>query len=340
LPVIVLAGEEEYLIAQRVKSLKKELVDPQFETFNFARIENPDLRQAVDAAATVPFGPGNRMVLLDRCALFTKKKSASASEETSSKSSKLIDDFEAAMNSVSPNTYLVFACIANFDKTLKPSKAIEKVAKFEKFEKAKYLNRETEGSFLSFCSREAHRWDAYIDEDACFYLRESTEADLRLIAKEIEKAATYILPQKTIKLEHVELLSPHYSEIFDLMSHWAARDGNSVLGQLNELRAKQVSPHMVLAIMQTQLKNWLTYKTEYEKAKAQSGGRNVSLDTVASRLQPNPRMQFIVVNDLKKIKDLPLDYLISKKQELTELEHKVKTGQLPDSHVLELFFTR
>jgi DNA polymerase-3 subunit delta len=339
LPVIVLAGEEEFLISQRVKTLKKELVDPQFETFNFARIDNPDLRQVIDAAASLPFGPGNRMVLLDRCALFTKKKSAS-SDDASPKSSKIIDDFEAALKSVPANTYLVFACIANFDKTLKTSKAIEKIATIEPFEKPKYLNAHNQGQFLSFCNKEAHRWQAYIEEDACFYLRESTEADLRLISKEIEKAATYILPEKTIRLEHVQLLSPHFSEVFDLMAHWAQRDTTKVLGQLNELRAKQVSPHMVLALMQTQLRNWLNYKTEFEKAKAQSGNRNVSLEMVASRLQPNQRMQFIVVNDLKRIKDLSLEYLISKKQELTELEHKVKTGQLPDSHVLELFFTR
>lgn len=340
MPLYVLAGDEEYLISQRVKALKKSLVDPQWESFNFARIDNPDLRQVVDAAATVPFGPGNRMVLFENCALFTKKKSSSGDGESSSKSNKLVDDFEAAVNSVAHNTHLVFACIANFDKTLKASKAIEKVAKIEVFERLKYYNGKHQGQYLSFCDKEAHRWNAFIEEDAAFYLAESTEVDLRLISKEIEKAATYILPETKIKLEHVELLSPHFSEVFDLMGHWAARDGHSVLQQLGELRARQVSPHMVLALMQTQLRNWLNYKTEYERAKAQAGTRNVSLDMVASRIQPNPRMQFLVVNDLKRIKDLSLEYLVAKKQELTELEHKVKTGQLPDSHVLDLFFTR
>jgi DNA polymerase III delta subunit len=126
LPVIVLAGEEEYEIWQRAKALKKELVDPQWESFNFARIDNPDLKEVIDAAATVPFGPGNRMVLFDQCALFTKKRGAKdddASSGSASKSAKLVDDFAAALKSVPPNTYLVFSCIANFDSSLKTSKA-------------------------------------------------------------------------------------------------------------------------------------------------------------------------------------------------------------------------
>lgn len=346
MPLIVLAGEEEYQISKRVRALKQQLVDPQWESFNFARIDNPDLKDVIDAAATVPFGPGNRMVLFDNCALFTKKKSAAGDADAGPKSTKLIDDFAAALASVAHNTHLVFSCIANFDKALKASKAIEKLAKIENFEKLKYLETTHQNAFVTFVNSEAKQCGVAIDDDAAYYLADSTEINLRQIASEIAKAATYILPEKTIRLEHVQLLCPHYSEVFDLVKHWALRESDQVLEQINEMRAKQVSPHMVLALVQTQLRKWIDYKLEYERAcVAPSGGRavgrrDVPLQTVAAKLNPNGFMQRFIVEDLKTIQNVSLQELLAKKQELTEIEHKVKTGQLPEGHVLELFFTR
>jgi DNA polymerase III subunit delta len=348
LPVIVLAGEEEYEIWQRAKALKKELVDPQWESFNFARIDNPDLKEVIDAAATVPFGPGNRMVLFDQCALFTKKRGAKdddASSGSASKSAKLVDDFAAALKSVPPNTYLVFSCIANFDSSLKTSKAAAAVAKLENFEKVRYASWSQNEKLISFCNKEAKRCNAYIEDDACFYLAESTDTNLRQIAQEIQKAATYILPEQTIRLEHVQLLSPHISHVFQLLEYWAAGKHDKVLESLAEMRAKQMSPHMVLATMQTQLTKWVHYKTEHQKLLVPSGGRDVgrrsvSLKEVASRIEANPKMAFVVQKDLERIEGLTLEFLIAKKQHLTDLEHKVKTGQVPEGHVLDLFFTR
>jgi hypothetical protein len=87
------------------------------------------------------------------------------------------------------------------------------------------------------------------------------------------------------------------------------------------------------------------YKTEHQKLLVPSGGRDVgrrsvSLKEVASRIEANPKMAFVVQKDLERIEGLTLEFLIAKKQHLTDLEHKVKTGQVPEGHVLDLFFTR
>lgn len=343
MPVIVLAGEEEFLISRRVKALKKELVDPAWESFNFARIDNPDLKQVIDASATVPFGPGNRLVLLDQCALFTKKRGGKDESDSgsASKSKKLVDAFEAAVGSVAPNTYMVFACTANFDKTLKVSQAVQKHGKIEEFKKFKIYDS---GQIITFCQKEAKRLDAFIDEDAAMYLAESTEVDLRQMSQEIEKAATYIMPEKAIRLSHVTLLSPHFSDVFTLLEHWANGEKLKVLASIQELHARNVSPHMVLGAAQFALTKWVSYKTEHEKLLAvPSGGRavgrrDIPLKDVAMKI--NPSAAFMIEKDLRKIKGLTLEYLVAKKQELTNLEHMVKTGQMPDSHVLEAFFTR
>lgn len=347
MPVLILAGDEEFLISKEARALKEKLVDPAWISFNFLRLENPDLKQVIDAAATVPFGPGNRMVLVDRCSLFTKKKGTADGDSTKDKSAaKLIDDFEKALASVVDNTYLVFACPHNFDKSLKTSKAAEKHARVQTFSRPKFYAGAENQEVITFCNKEAHECGAVIDDEAAFYLAESTEVDLRQMSQEIAKAATYILPAKKITIDHVTLLSPHYSHVFALMEYWALGQKAKVLESIAELQARQISAHMTVAAMQTVLSKWITYKMEYDRAAAVPGGgrdvrrREVSLRDVAARLEPNPRMQFIIEKDLRKIKNLQLDYLSGKKKELTELEFLVKTGQMPESHTLEVFFTR
>lgn len=347
MPVIVLAGEEEFQIARDAKRLKAELVDPAWETFNFARIENPDLKQATDAAATLPFGPGNRMVLFEQCALFTKKRGGKDDGDTTgsaAKSSKLVDDFESAMGKVAANTYLVFACIANFDANLKVSKAISKHSEMRAFPRIKYYAGSPCRELITFGNAEAHRHKANIEDDAIYYLAESSEVNLRQMASEIEKSAVYILPEKTIRLEHVMMLSPHFSQVFALTEHWAAGDAGKVLSVIQELQSRQMSPHMVVATMQTILSKWIYYKSEYDKVAAvPSGGREVgkreiNLRDLANRI--NPHGAYMIEKDLRRIKGLPLEILVRKKRELTDLEQKVKTGQMPETHILEVFFTR
>lgn len=346
MPALILAGEEEYNISKRVRALKEKLVDPAWASFNYARLDNPDLKQVVEAAATVPFGPGNKMILIDNCSLFTKKRSSSGdSDGTKDKgSAKIVEDFESSLSTISPNTHLVFACPHNFDKSLKVSKAAEKHATIETFEKVKYYAGAANNELLNFCNKEAHVFGAVIDDDAAFYLAESTEVDLRLISKEMEKVATYIMPEKQIKLEHVTLLSPHFSHVFALMEYWALNQKQKVLESIYELQSRMVSAHMVVAAAQTVLTKWVFYKTEYERAATATGGgreakrRDVPFKDVAYKI--DQRTAFMIEKDLRRIKDLQLDYLIDKKRQLTDLEQLVKTGQMPESHALEMFFTR
>jgi DNA polymerase-3 subunit delta len=346
-PVIILAGEEEFRIGREVQTLKKRLVDPAWASFNFQRCR-ADLKDIIDAAATVPFGPGNKMVLIEECALFTKKRGAKDDDAASAKAKpdKLLDDLDKALASVPPNTHLVLACVANFDSTLKVSKTFAKHAEVRKFEKVKYFAGAANRELIDFCNKEAHHFNACIDDDAAFYLAESTEVNLRQISSEIEKAAIFILPEKTIRLEHVTLLSPHFSHVFALMEQWAAGRKQEVLTSIKELHSRQVSPHMVMAAAQTVLSKWIGYKTEVEKACAAPAGsrdvrrREVPLNEVARRIAFEPRMAFVIEQDLKRIRGVSLEYLSGKKRELTALEYLLKSGQMPEGHALEHFFTR
>ncbi|MCI0661401.1 MAG: hypothetical protein L0220_10035, partial [Acidobacteria bacterium] len=172
MPVVVLAGDEDFLLSRRVSELKAELVDSAWVSFNFQRIESPALPDVIDAAATLPFGPGKKMVLLDRCELFTKKKGKGGSEEkVSDKTMKLLlDDFDRALAAVAPDTHLVFACYHNFDSTLKVSKVVEKHAKIEAFPKERFFVGSHNPKLETWCQKEAKHFGVTIDEAAASYL--------------------------------------------------------------------------------------------------------------------------------------------------------------------------
>lgn len=351
MPTIILSGEEELLISERLDAIKEKLLDPAWASFNFSRIVHPELKEVIDAAASVPFGPGNKVIVLDNCDLFTKKRSKGDDDSSSSKSKskveKVLEDLDKALAHVAPNTYLIFSCPFNFDKTLKVSKVVEKHAEsIENFEKIKYYPGSTNAEMLNWCRKRAHKFNAVIEDEAIDYLAESTEGNLRMIAKEIEKTATYILPEKTITLEIISHMSPHFSNVFALLDHWISGDRRQVLSGIQELLSKQQSAIPVFAVVQTTLTKWLNIKAACERVIANLPGgrgiqrRDISPSDMAKKLQTEIKMNpWVLKMDLERVHKVELEYLVKKKQELTRLERSVKTGLLPDVHALSIFFS-
>ncbi|MBX9572231.1 MAG: DNA polymerase III subunit delta [Candidatus Obscuribacterales bacterium] len=353
MPTIILSGDEELLISERLEVLKEKLLDPAWASFNFSRISHPDLKEVIDGAAAVPFGPGNKVIVFDNCDLFTKKRSGKSDDDSSSskgsksKSEKLLDDLDKALAHLAPNTYLIFSCPFNFDKTLKVSKIFEKhVEAIENFEKIKYWPGSTNSEMLNWARKRAHKFGVVIEDDAIDYLAESTEANLRMIAKEIEKTATYILPEKTITLEIISQMSPHFSNVFALLDHWISGDRKQVLSGIQELLSKQQSAIPVFAVVQTTITKWLSIKTAAERVLASlPAGRGIQrrelpVSDMAKRLQSEIKMNpWVLKMDLERVHKVELEYLVKKKQELTRLEKSVKTGLLPDVHALSIFFS-
>ena len=349
MPVLVLAGDEEFELSRKVIELRGSLLDPSWATINFVRLDNPPVGQIIEFAAALPFGPGNKVILFDRCELFTKKRSKGGTADsddpppTAKGKASELDRFVEALSSVAANTYLIFACPHNFDSTLKTSKAIVKHAKIEEFRKERYFAGSRHPKYETWCNKEAKRYGATIDDDAIHYLLEGTEADLRQISSEIGKAAVKILPATHIKLSTVVELSPHQSHVFALTESWVAGRGKEALASLSELLSRQ-SGILIIATMQTIVAKWVYMKALCERFNAElpagpgSTRRELPLNDLVKRVAPEVKAHPMVVEkDLKRIAKVPLDTLIAKRVELTRLEDLIKSGQMPEQHALELF---
>jgi DNA polymerase-3 subunit delta len=360
MPVLVLAGDEDFELSRRLEELKNKLLDPAWVTVNFQRLENPPLPEVLDAALTVPFGPGNRLVLIDRCELFTKKRGGrggtadgaapakagkSKTKESKSKDKDSVEpeEIEHTLSKVGQNTYLIFACPYNFDTTLKISKSVSKVAKIEAFPKEKYWPGSQNTKLQNWCQKEAHRYKATIEDKAVQYLLDSTEANLRQISSELQKAAVAALPGTHITYDLIVELSPSHSNIFALAERWLTGDAKGAYEDLGEILTSQ-SAIPVIAALQTLLAKWIRMKVfadNFNNELPSSPGikrREMAVPELARMVAGELKLvPFVVERDLRKLVRIPTARLVDCRQQLTHLEDLLKTGQIPERHALEIF---
>ncbi|MBK9772219.1 MAG: hypothetical protein IPP57_15595 [Candidatus Obscuribacter sp.] len=352
MPVLVLAGEEDFELYRSLEVLKEKLVDPAWASISYQRLDNPPASDVIDLAAAIPFGPGNKVVVLDRIDWFAKKrsvkdeKSASSSKAAKAASKDNVDEdrLAEALSSVHPNTYLIFVATSNFDSQLRLSKLVAKHAELKEFPREKYWSGTPHPKLENWVRKEAHGFNATIDDAAVTYLIDGLEANLRHIHSELQKVATFILPQTHITLAHVTALSPHSSQIFAVLDYWLAGNYGKTLASLQELLSKQ-NAMGVMAAIQTFMGKWVQVKTmcerEIEKMPQPPGvqRKQIAPGELAKRLTSELKIHpFVLEKDIKRLSTVSLPFLINKRVELTRLEHLVKTGQMPDSHALELFF--
>ncbi|HEY9676505.1 MAG TPA: DNA polymerase III subunit delta [Drouetiella sp.] len=348
MPVTIIAGDEEFELSRRVQELREQLVDPNWASVNFLRLDNPPLQEIIDASGTLPFGPGNKVVLIDRCELFTKKRSKggddTAKADTDAKGKdKMLDDLEKTLATVAPNTYVIFACPFNLDQTLKTTKAVQKHAEIERFEKQKFYVGSPNAVLNTWCRKEAKRHNATIEDQAVTYLLDGTEANLRQISAEIEKAAIHTLPGNHITYQTVVQLSPYHSHVFALADFWLAGKGRDALASAEELLTRQ-SAMPIIATMQTMISKWILMKSLCEKFNHDLPTppgvvrRELPMNELVRRVAGEMKQkEFMIEKDLKRISKIPLERLIEKRLDLTRLEDSIKTGMIPESHALQVF---
>ncbi len=348
MPVIVVSGEEEFEVSRKVADYKAKLLDPQWASFNFTRLTDCDLTEIIDACATLPFGMGNKVILIDRCELFTKKrgkeKDSKKEEASSTNKDKQLEQLGKALAGVSPNTYIIFACPYNFDSTLKTSKTVKPLCTLEEYPKEKYYSGSENGKLNSWCNKEAKRFSATIDDAAIYYLLDSFEADLRSVSVEIQKAAVSILPATHITHATVVSLSPHHSHVFTLAEEWISGKTGQALVSCQEILSRQ-SAMPVIALLQTFLSKWIHMRALVDNINSTLPGgpglnrRELPMSEMAKRIasELGQRSTFIVERDLRNIAKHSLDALVAKRERLTQIEYLVKTGQMPETLALESF---
>ncbi len=123
MPIHLLWGDDTAARERFIENLIKQVISPEWSSINFSRLDGSDAgqaMQALDEARTLPFGHGDRVVLLKN------------SPFCNSCSLDLCTRFEAVLELIPNNSHLILTSKNKPDNRLKSTKALKKLINSKK----------------------------------------------------------------------------------------------------------------------------------------------------------------------------------------------------------------
>jgi DNA polymerase-3 subunit delta len=170
--------------------------------------------------------------------------------------------------------------------------------------------------------------EARLLPEAAHLLVSAVGDDLRLLAGEVEKLATYAGTGGTIGAAEVQMLTPvaRQSRVFDLTDALARRDRPRALALLHELLAQGESPLGIVALASFQTRALLQVKLLAE--------RRMSADQIAREAGLAP---FVAEKSLPLARQFSVEQLEDAHRALLEVDTALKRSRMTPEMALDLF---
>lgn len=208
----------------------------------------PKKRKGEDSAA-----PSESAESPEKSGKGRKKKGSKAGGETRA-------GFEKGLAAAIPDMPASTMLIVLADEELPASNALLKAG--QEYGKVLQATLPKGAALESWIKKYAQTRGVKISGEAVKLLADFIGNQLRLLANELEKLATYVGTGGTIEADHVRLLSAQVQEarVFDLTDSLAQRDRTRALDLLHELLADGHHPLALLPIITSQVRNLLLIK--------------------------------------------------------------------------------
>ncbi|HEX9412183.1 MAG TPA: DNA polymerase III subunit delta [Ktedonobacterales bacterium] len=198
----------------------------------------------------------------------------------------------------------------------------------QRFGQARAFQAPKGAQLETWLARRAAALHAQLAPDAARLLASYVGADLRQLASELEKLATYVGDDNVISAEVVRLLTPttQQARIFDLTDALARRDRPRALALLHELLEAGESALGIVALMAHQTRSLIQVK-----ALAERGLRPVQIAQTAG-MAP-----FLVDKSLALARQFTAAQLAAAHHALLEADTALKLSKLTPEMALDLF---
>ena len=310
-------GDEEFNIEQEVNKLKKGL-DKNFLEMSLKTYDNPKFADLISILRTQPMMFGKMLVIIKSNDYFTK-----AFDD------KELKQIEEALEDNNENLDIVF--VAELPRN--EGKKLDSRKKFFKL-LSKYNSKEFP-SFPTYKTAELESWirkqakskELEITSDAASAMISQIGNNLREINGELEKLKLFIYPQKQITTEMVKELCISNEDLFAFSDYLMKGEKDKALLEYRKLLEKKFCLEIVAAL-QTMLRKWILLKANSSKCSA------FELSKLTGQ------HEYVVKLNLQKLKNTSLKDLVKLKQNLTEAEFKIKSGQSlsPETEVEDVLF--
>ena len=306
--IYLLYGDEPFLVGSYKKKLREAITGGDTMNFNYFEGKNPDVKEIISLADTMPFFADRRLILVDGSGFFK-----SAQEELA-----------AYLPQMPDTTCLVFA-ESEVDKRNRLYKRVKELGY------AAELNKQDTAQLMRWAAGILGRDGRKISRPVMEYFLERTGDDLENIRMELEKLVSYTMGRDVITKEDVDAVGTVHvtSRVFDMVAAIVAGNTKKAMDLYEDLLTLKEPPMRILFLIARQF-NQLLQITELTAAGKDKGA-------MASALKVPP---FAVGKLTAQARAFTRDQILSWVTLCVETEEAVKTGRLSDRLAVELLIAR
>lgn len=306
--IYLLYGDEPFLVGSYKKKLREAITGGDTMNFNYFEGKNPDVREIISLADTMPFFADRRLILVDGSGFFK-----SAQEELA-----------AYLPQMPDTTCLVFA-ESEVDKRNRLYKRVKELGY------AAELNKQDTAQLMRWAAGILGRDGRKISRPVMEYFLERTGDDMENIRMELEKLVCYTMGRDVITKEDVDAVGTVHvtSRVFDMVAAIVAGNTKKAMDLYEDLLTLKEPPMRILFLIARQFNQLLQIK-ELTAAGKDKGA-------MASALKVPP---FAVGKLTAQARAFTRDQILSWVTLCVETEEAVKTGRLSDRLAVELLIAR
>lgn len=301
-------GEEEFNISNEIKVLKSKL-DKNFIEMSYKEYDNPKYPDLIAIVSTQPMMFGKMLIVIECMKYFSSKSEDNGFDD------KQIKQLTQALDSCNENLDIVFVACADpegkkkIDKRKKIFKLLSKYNTKEFLQIPSYKTQELE----SWISNRAKSKKMKISNDVVSAILLQVGANLRMLDSELEKLKVFA-GENQITTEMVKEICVNNEDLFAFIDYLTEEKLEKALLQYQKL-VETRHPLSILLTMHTMLHNKIQIKAKSLK---------YSSDEIAKMLNMHP---YRVKLEMQRLKNVSLKNLVKLKENITEAEYKIKSGQ-------------
>ena len=304
----LLCGDEPFLVGNYKKRLREAIAGDDTMNFNYFEGKNPDVREIISLADTMPFFAERRLILIDSSGFF---KSAP-------------DELVNYLPQMPDTTCMIF-CESEVDKRNKLYKKVKDLGYVAE------LNKQNADQLMNWAAGILSKDGKKITRQVMEYFLERTGDDMENIRTELEKLICYTMGRDVITKEDVEAVGTVHvtNRIFEMVSAIVAGNTRKAMDLYEDLLTLKEPPMRILFLIARQFNQLLQVKELAAKGNDKGA--------IASKIKVPP---FAAGKLMTQAKAFSRDQILSYVQLCVESEEAVKTGQLSDRMAVELLIAR
>ena len=248
-------GEEVFLLHHYLKQLRKIVIDPLTESFNFHKLtaENFDLRTLADCVENLPMMAERTMAVVDEIDVFKMNEG----------------DRERVIEILSDIPEYCTVVFTYETTAFKPDKRIEKLWEtVSKYGVLVEFQKQSQRDLVSWISRHFAAANKRITPDLCVYLMDITGGTMTALSGEISKICAYSGADEIKKADIDAVVEPVLDAVvFQMTDLMSAGEYGAALLKLRQLLKMQEEPIGILAIIGSHFRKLSVAKTLLDNGK-------------------------------------------------------------------------